>query len=149
MILASMKEQLPLNGTYFLPSTAGDPEAVDKVMRQGPVAMIHMLAVNGRPAVDPTIMAAGFVFNLVSIVLIAILLRSVLSALPTYSDRVKFVALAGFIAAFFIDGGEVAWWLMPLDWKLYQAVYNILFWLIAGLILAKFVQPAGASSGQK
>ena len=61
VFLAAMKEHLPVNGTYFLPSTAGDPEAVDQVMRQGPVAMIHMLAVNGRPAVDPTIMVPLFI----------------------------------------------------------------------------------------
>ena len=61
------------------------------------------------------------------------------------ADRLKFVALAGFIAAFFIDGGEIVWWQMPADWKLYQAGYDFLFWVTAGLILAKFIdKPATA-----
>jgi hypothetical protein len=71
--------------------------------------------------------------------LIALLLRQVSPAFPRYLDRVRFIALTGFVAAFFIDGGEIAWWMMPVDWKTYQAVYNFLFWMIAGLILAKFV----------
>lgn len=141
----ALREQFPQNGTYFVPSTAGKPEDVDHAMRQGPVAFVHMLRVEGRPQMEPSIMATGFLTNLIVIVLIALLLHRVASALPTYADRVKFVAFAGFIAAFFIDGGEIVWWQMPADWKLYQAGYDFLFWVIAGLILAKFVnKPASA-----
>ena len=136
----ALREQFPQNGTYLVPSTAGKPEDVDQAMRQGPVAFVHMLRVEGRPQMEPSIMATGFVTNLIVIVLIALLLRRAAPALPTYSDRVKLVAFAGFIAAFFIDGGEIIWWQMPAAWKLYQAGYDVLFWLIAGLILARFME---------
>ncbi|MBI5759664.1 MAG: hypothetical protein HZA46_14190 [Planctomycetales bacterium] len=143
----ALREQFPENGTYLVPSTAGKPEDVDHAMRRGPVAFVHMLRVEGRAAMEPSIMVTGFATNLIVIVLIALLLGRCSTALPTYADRVKFVAFAGFIAAFFIDGGEIVWWQMPANWKLYQAGYDFLFWVIAGLILAKFVGPqAGKSS---
>ena len=135
----ALRELFPQNGTYLVPSTVGDPEAVDQAMRKGPVAFVHMLRVEGRPAMDPSIMITGFVTNFIVIVMIALLLKRCSAALPTYTDRVKFVAFVGFIAAFFIDGGEIVWWQMPTDWQLYRAGYDFLFWLIAGLILAKFV----------
>ena len=149
----ALREQFPQNGTYLVPSTAGSPEDVDKAMRQGPVAFVHMLRVEGRPQMEPSIMATGFVTNLIVIVLIALLLRRAAPALPTYADRAKFVAFAGFIAAFFIaaffiDGGEIVWWQMPADWKLYQAGYDFLFWVIAGLILSRFVEPIGRTQPQ-
>ena len=39
----------------------------------------------------------------------------------------------------FIDGGAIVWWQMPADWQRYRAGYDFLFWVIAGLILAKFI----------
>jgi hypothetical protein len=142
----ALREQFPENGTYFVPSTVGKPEDVDQAMQKGPVAFVHMLRVEGRPSMEPSIMVAGFVTNLIVIVLIALLLGRCSAALPTYADRVKFVAFVGVIAAFFIDGGEIVWWQMPANWKLYQAGYDFLFWVIAGLILAKFVGPQSRKS---
>ena len=142
----SLRELFPQNGTYLVPSTVGDPAAVDQAMRKGPVAFVHMLRVDGRPAMDPSIMITGFVTNFIVIVMISLLLKRCSPALPTYADRVKFVAFVGFIAAFFIDGGEIVWWQMPADWQLYRAGYDFLFWVIAGLILAKFVSTEPTSS---
>jgi hypothetical protein len=54
---------------------------------------------------------------------------------------VGFVALAGAAAALFIEGNEAVWWQITWQWKLYQAVYDVTFWIIAGLVLAAFVGP--------
>lgn len=56
-----------------------------------------------------------------------------------YWERVGFVALVGLTAAVLIDGGDAVWWQIPWPWKLYQAFYDFSFWLIAGLILARFI----------
>ena len=72
--------------------------------------------------------------------LIAILLRRVATALPTYFDRVRFVTLIGVTAAVLIDVGDVTWWHIDWQWKLYQAFYDVSFWFLTGLVLGLFVK---------
>lgn len=139
-----LREQFPHNGTYFVPAAA--LENVEQRFEHGPVAMIHMLAVDGRPAFDPSIMVKGFLVNLVAIVLVALLLKQVASALPTYFDRVKFVALAGLASAILIDIGDVAWWQMDLSWMAYRGAYHASAWVVMGLVLGCFLgKPADES----
>jgi hypothetical protein len=108
------------------------------------VAMVHMIAIGGMPGMDPSTFIYGFILNLVVIVLIALLLRQVATSLPTYFDRVKFVTLAGLAAALLIDGGDIAWWHIGWQWKLYQAFYAVSFWILTGLVLGWFVRPKAA-----
>lgn len=136
---AALREQFPSNGMYAVPSFNQDEATVAEMFAKGPVAFVHMVAVNGRPLMDPSILAGGFVLNLAVIVLIVLLLTRAAPALPGYVDRVRFVALAGLSAILLIDGGDVVWWQLAWNWKLYMAGYHFSFWLISGLILAKFV----------
>ncbi len=137
-----MRDLFPENGVYLFPNTTGDPEKMDEMAKRGPVAMVHMIAVAGRPAMDPMTMIKGFALNVVALALIAILLRTAAGSLPTYFDRVKFVALVGFTVALLVDGGDIVWWGLDWRWKLYQAFYDVTFWLIAGLVLGVFVVPS-------
>ncbi len=105
------------------------------------MAFVHMLSIDGRAMADPSIMIQGFILNLVVIVLIAVLLRQVCSALPAYSDRVKFSALVGLTAAIFIDCGGAVWWQIDWPWKLYQAFYSFSACVLIGLVLARFIEP--------
>jgi small basic protein len=132
-----LREQFPENGTYFVP--AATQENVEQRFEQGPVAMVHMLRVDGRPAFDPSIMVQGFFVNLVVIVLVALLLKQVASALPTYLDRVKFVALAGLASAILIDIGDCAWWQMDWGWMAYRGAYHTTAWVVMGLVLGCFL----------
>ncbi len=136
---AALREHFPQNGTYLVPGFANDDATMEALSKKGPVALVHMIAVGGGPSFDPMMLAKGFVLNLIVIVLIALLLRQVATSLPTYWDRVRFVTLAGLRAAVLIDGGDIAWWHISWEWKLYQAFYSVSFWVIAGLILARFV----------
>jgi hypothetical protein len=141
---AALRQHFPENGTYLVPGFANDAETMEALSKKGPVAFVHMLAVDGMPSFDPTTMIKGFVLNLIVIVLIALLLRRVATSLPTYVDRVTFVALIGLTAALLIDGGDIAWWHISWEWKLYQAFYSVAFWILTGLILAWFVTPKRA-----
>lgn len=125
-----LKEQFPNNGTYFVPSFDQDPAAIERQMAGGAVAMVHILAANGRPLVEASIMVQGFVVNVVALVLICLLMRR--AALPTFGQRVQFAALLGVTAAVLIDCGDAAWWQMAWDWKLYQAFYHVTFCALAG-----------------
>ncbi len=139
-------------GTYFVPADDEDAAKTKAAYENGPVAMVHMLAPKGRPAPgeDLTMMGQGFVLNLVVVILVAVLLRNLSASLPTYTSRVGIVVLAGVIASLLIDGGDIVWWQIPWEWKLYQAGYNISVWIIAGMILAAFVrEPATTTPGDE
>jgi hypothetical protein len=137
----ALLEHFPENGTYYVPGFGHDQATIEGLFESGPVAFVHMLSTDGRPMADPSIMIQGFLLNLVVIVLVAVLLRRVCSALPTYFDRVKFVALVGLTAALLIDVGGAVWWQIDWSWKLYQALYDFSAWLVIGAILAKFIEP--------
>ncbi len=100
-----------------------------------------MLAVDGRPMFAPSIMIQGFLLNLAVVVLITLFLRQCADAFPKFADRVKLIVLVGLTATIAIDGGEIVWWQIPAAWKIYQAVYDFSVWLIAGLIMTRFVAP--------
>ncbi len=141
----ALLEHFPDNGTYFVPGLDADPSKMEALYASGPVAFVHMLAVDGRPMFDSSIMINGFFLNLVVILLIAVLMRQVRSALPTFVDCVKFSALAGLTAAILIDLGDSVWWQIDWPWMLYNALYHLVAWLIVGAILAKFID---SGSGQ-
>jgi hypothetical protein len=133
-------------GTYFVPSFNADQQKTVELMEKGPVAMVHMLAPQGHPAFDPIVMGQGFVLNLVVVILVAVLLHNITPSMPTYLGRVGLVILAGLIASLLIDGGDIVWWRIPWEWKLYQAAYNVSVWVIAGAILAAFIRPPNTAS---
>jgi len=137
----ALREQFPTDGTYFVPGAGHDQATAEELYLRGPVAFVHMISASGRPMFEMSIMIQGFILNLVVIILIAILLRQVASALPTYSQRVRFSALAGLTAAVLIDCGDAVWWQIDWPWMLYNGFYHFTAWLITGLILAKFVDP--------
>ena len=138
----ALREHFPDNGTYYVPGFRHGQETLDKRFESGPVAFVHMLSVNGKPMFDASLMIKGFFLNLVVIVLVAILLSSVGSALPTYLNRLTFTVLAGLTAVIFFDGGSVVWWQIDWSWKLYQAFYGFTAWFVIGAILAKFIEPS-------
>lgn len=137
-------EHFPQRGTYFVPGMHHDPEALEALYAEGPIAMVHMLDTDGRPVFEVSFMVKGIFLNLVVVVLVALLLRSAIGGLPTYGSRVKHAALAGLIGAVLIHGGALAWWYMPLGWELVLAAYDFTAVVVIGLVLAKFVEPKAA-----
>lgn len=146
---AALLDHFPDNGTYFVPGADHDQATAEGLYEQGPIAFVHMISASGRPMFDTSIMIQGFLLNLVVIVLIAVLLRQVVIALPTYWDRVKFSALSGLIAAILIDCGDSVWWQIDWPWMLYNGLYHLTAWLLTGLILAKFIEPNQTFSGNE
>lgn len=134
-----LREQFPRNGTYHVPGISESSEETAQRFESGPVAFVHILAVDGRPMIDPEIMAMGFLNNLVVIVLIAVLLRHVAPAMHSYWHSVQFVTLMGLTAVILLDFGMAVWWEISWSWQCYQALYDLLFFIIAGMILTPFV----------
>lgn len=140
---AELKLTLNETGVYYLPS--GDPGSEDfqKLHRAGPIAMIFFQREGAEPMAGSTF-AAGFVHGWVSIALAAVLLGIALPALGGYASRVGFVTLIGVTSSVFSDIGGTVWWPIPLDWAIIMSIYAVVFWLIAGLILAAFYKPDNA-----
>lgn len=137
----ALLEYFPQNGTYYVPGFDRDQAENEELFNQGPVAFVHMLSANGRPAFDVSIMIQGFMLNAVVVVLIVLILHQVKSAVPSYWGQVKLISLIGLTAAVLIDCGAAVWWQIDWPWKLYQAFYDFSAWVVAGLVLAGFVGP--------
>jgi hypothetical protein len=137
----ALLEHFPQSGTYRVPNPVNpDMNEMNALHRQGPVAMVD-IDVDGAEPVSPGVMLAGFVHMLITTLMISLLMRLTGNSLATYGDRVLFVFLAGVIVAFWTRISDVIWWGLGLPWQMYNAIYDVSAWLIAGLILAKFVGP--------
>lgn len=132
-----MREQFTEVGTYFVPSVRADPETLERRYQAGPVGFVQVTSL-GRPVHDTSIMTKGLLLDFASVLTMAGLLHMAAPALLTYRRRAGFAALAGLGAAILIDGGDVAWWSIPWEWKLHQAAYDATAWWVAGLVLARF-----------
>jgi hypothetical protein len=137
----ALLEHFPQSGTYYLPDPRNPSrDEMDALHKKGPVAIIN-IDVDGSIPASPGVMLAGFAHMLVTTLMISLLMRLTGNALASYGDRVLFVFLAGVIVAFWTRISDVIWWGLSLPWQMYNAVYDVSAWLIAGLILAKFVGP--------
>lgn len=140
----ALLEHFPETGSYVVPGMHNETETLTRLYEAGPIAFVHIQR-EGHPMEDPSLLIQGFLFTIVVTFLISALMKKALPALPTYGDRVVFAALAGLTAVVMIDIGDTVWWRTDLTWKLSQAFYGLMVWVIAGAVLAKFIQPAKAA----
>lgn len=141
-VVAARQLSLAFNesGTYVVPRASGDPEKREELMKQGPVAMVHFKA-EGFSGMDPKIMAVGFVHELLSLVIAAGVMGSLLSVLGTYTKRVVFMLSIGALMGFYSSLGNAIWWFNAVDFSVVVGLHTTLAWGIAGLVLAGFIKP--------
>lgn len=123
-----------------MPSRSHSPEEIETLYASGPVAMVHMLAPSGRPTFDVGVMTRGISLVLASVIVLALLLGGVASALPHYASRARLIVWIALLATLVIDVGDAVWWTIPGGWVLAQGLYDFTAILIPGLILARFVR---------
>ena len=136
----ALLEHFPASGTYYVPGLYNDDDTIARLHEQGPVAFVHVTAREGRPRNEPTVLVKGFVLDAAVVTLIAILLRLAAPAAPRYGQRLPLALVAGLAGVVLIDLGDTVWWYLALDWKLYQAAYDLSAWAVAGSVLAAFVR---------
>lgn len=134
-----LQEHFPAEGMYFIPG--GDPAdpAWAELHSRGPIAMVSVTA--GRPPAGALVFAKGFVVEIFIAALIAWMLALAAPSLPGYSQRVIFVCIAGMTATLLSHGRGMVWFGATADWVFPTAAYDLVGWLIAGLILARFIRP--------
>ena len=135
---AALSELLPGDGAYHVPWYGVDEAEMMALHEQGPLATIHFRQA-GAPMGSPGVMIGGFVHMLFTALMLALLLRVASPALATYGQRVAFIALAGVTATVWIDLAGPIWWYESMVFAIYTGIYDILGFVVAGLVLARFI----------
>jgi hypothetical protein len=130
----ALRELFPKAGTYYIPGRAHSEAEMASLFERGPIAMVHMADVDGRPMMDPSIMAIGFGLCIFTAALIALVVARFSGP---YAERMKGVVVLAFAASFAVHLGDVVWWSVSLDWKVWSMIYDFAGWAIAGAILAR------------
>ncbi|MDH4030028.1 MAG: hypothetical protein OEU49_04175 [Chromatiales bacterium] len=147
-VQAVLRQTFPETGLYWVPGNdlyAEDAELYTRLHEAGPVAMINITQSPGAPMGAKTFIF-GFLHEWVVCFLIGLLLVMVSPALDGYGARVGLVTFTGLTMAVFVDLGAVIWWRMPLAFQLVDGLYNVVAWMLAGLVLARFVPGKDATA---
>ncbi|MEZ4869745.1 MAG: hypothetical protein R3C14_50940 [Caldilineaceae bacterium] len=129
-------------GTYFMPwprKTAEEFAAFVAQHQRGPFYLLMYI----REGVDPNSpgkLLLG-VLHYLTVALLATLLL-LMTNLPRYGSRVLVVLLAGLLGSNFITLGNPLWFHLPWDYTLGNLFYEVVSWLLLGLVTAPFVRPA-------
>lgn len=135
----ALKEHLgTADGFYFVPSDMSDMATLEARHAAGPIASISYLS-GGRPMMDPKTFVFGFLHELVSAFLMALLLAWLAPRLRSYGERVKLVAWTGAACAIFGNLGRPLWLVQPWSFHVFQTVYEITSWLLVALVLGWFI----------
>jgi hypothetical protein len=144
---AALDELFPADGAYFVPDLLGgdgDSDAAKQRWierhRRGPLGMVFIHR-RGADPMQPLTFVNGFLHMLITCVLIGWLLARAAPALAGWGARVGFVALAGFAATFWTHAGMPIWFFQPWRYHLLTMLYDLVAWIVAGTILARFAAP--------
>ena len=137
-VMTVLRENFPRNGTYYVPGRNHDEATAGRLFEQGPVAFVHILARDGRPMMDPSIMGLGFVHYIVGAALLVLVLS--LTGLQG-AAAIKASAAIGLFVVVMAHMGEAVWWQVSWGWKLGQALYDLIAITIMGAVLSRFAAP--------
>jgi hypothetical protein len=133
----------PASGAYLLPSPVLGEDKMNALAARGPSVEVHLRKEGFTGADMAKCMALGFVHMFVVCVLLTIVLCWAEKSFECWMCRVKFCAALGLLVAT-CDLGAAIWWHHALGWTLAHAIYDFVTFVIAGLVLAKFVTPKPA-----
>jgi hypothetical protein len=140
--LASELKKLD-SGTYVHPSPIPyEGESTEQMMerhKSGPVYSLSVVS-TGMDMASPRTMVQGFIHAFAACVIAGVLVSIVGSGFCCYSHRVFFVFMLGLFATTWVDVGETIWWFRSCGVTTWHAIYHIVAWLLAGLIIGAIVK---------
>jgi hypothetical protein len=134
----------PSSGAYLIPSPLSGEEKMLELAKRGPSVEVHIRK-ESVPAMDPTVLLKGYAQMLVIAALLTGLLCRLEKSFERWTCRVKFCAAIGLLVALG-DLGQAIWWHHAWGWTLAAAVFDLVMFTIAGLVIAKFVTPKPAAA---
>ena len=90
---------------------------------------------------DPQFLARGFCYYFAASLLAGVLLIMAQPGLPRYPMRVLFVFLAGVFATVAVSFTKPIWFFHPWPAVLYEAAFQTIGWLLAGIMLGLVIRP--------
>jgi hypothetical protein len=132
----SLAANVPETGTYFVPS--GDTPEQTVMYGRGPIATVHYNT-NGYSIADPAVMIGGFMHMLVVALLIAVGLYTLSAYVPSFSERVKLLALGVLGATVFMRLGEPIWYHQDWGHAIYLFIADTVSLMVAGLVILKLL----------
>ena len=136
-----LAEHFPESGAYFVPGFDHEQEALDTLYARGPTAFVHIR--HGESSqVEPARMVAGLALNLAFVALLAAFFR--IAGAKEFRDFARLSTVAGLAAVILTNVGDMIWWRISVEWKVWQLVYDYSLWLIAGHLLGIFMKKPAA-----
>lgn len=145
---AALREQNLETGVYAAPGfeTEAEWDSFVERHRSGPVYSIFYSKEGSEP-MGPTVMAGGFVIDLLAAALAACLLSSAASGCcNSYAARVGFVAGLGIFVGLVGHASYWNWMNFPLDYTIMFIVDVTIGWTLTGLVIAAIVKPPPADA---
>lgn len=136
----ALGQMFPRTGTYLVPSPVLGEAKMNELAARGPMVEVHITKEPFTNADMGKCMAVGFAHMFAVCLLLTIILGTLAKAFVCWTCRVRFCAAIGLLVAT-CDLGQAIWWHHSLGWTLSQAFYDFVTYVIAGLVLAKFVTP--------
>lgn len=120
---------LPESGAYFYPDYA-DAEAAGTSM-----ALVYF-----KKSISMGAMMGGGLLHMFfcSAIVAAVITRL---NLPAFSSRFGYVFAMGLVLATWADIGNMIWWHHPPVWAGYHFAYDLISWILAGLVIATIAKP--------
>jgi hypothetical protein len=135
-----LTEALPETGVYLVPSPSSglSQDEMTKRMGAGPVAQV--IFIREGVGVGAGVFVWGYVHMFVTAVLAGLFLRAARPAAVSYGSRFNLVLLAGLAGSVFSNLGKPIWWHHPWSYHILYFAYDVTSWLLAALVLAKFIR---------
>lgn len=138
---AALAKIFPESGTYLIPGPEiKDEKLLRELAERGPSAEVNFVR-EGHPMVEPAVFAQGFAHYFVVSLLLVCLLNRCAAVCPTYRSRVSLSATVGLIGGIFVSLANPIWWHHAWGYPLVTAVYVVIEFAIAGLVLGKLLTP--------
>ncbi len=125
---------MPEDGVYFVPDFRNDEGA--RLLSDGALFQVYVDHSPVAPS-DPAIFAWGFLVNLAT----AALLAMVLEAGASVARSMVRGLILGLLAVVTVDLTNMVWWQVPLSWQLHLSIYTLLLFVVGSAVLTPFLTP--------
>lgn len=143
---AELAAHIPDTGVYGVPFSQDPADAEFQTLHtKGPIATVYYRAEGSEP-MAPSTMVMGYLHQVVVLLVMAIMLKMV--AVASYGARFVVVFLGGLAGSGLATLAGPIWWLEPWNHAVIELVYQSVAWLLAALVLATLVKPAGKTGNQ-
>lgn len=125
-------------GAYIIP---GPETAAGSVLYgKGPIAMVHF-NMSGFPVVDSAALGTGFVFALLTGLLIALALGSIASRVTDFASRARIAIALALIGTLYAELGQPIFNHFGWGYWIYLWLSNFIGLSVAGLVIARWFLP--------